>query len=271
MPKLHLKDIDLYYEITGQGKPVLLIHGLGSSTKEWESQIDFFAQDYQVIAFDVRGHGKSEKPAGPYSVARFADDTAELLRSLCSEPAHVVGISMGGMIAFQLALDAPELVKSLTIVNSAPEMRVKSFKEKKGALIRKLTVKIFGVGRMGKVLAKRLFPNDDQEFFRIQLAERWAENDKKPYLDSFNAIVNWSVMDRVGLIRCPVFIVAAEHDYTPISFKEEYAAKIMDSEVKVIANSRHLTPTDSPVAFNLVVKAFLDKQVEEQAEEQVDN
>ena len=82
MTKLRVFDIDLYYEIIGQGDPIIFIHGLGSSTRDWEEQIEYFSKRYQVVVFDVRGHGKSDKPAGPYSIPLFARDTAELIKSL---------------------------------------------------------------------------------------------------------------------------------------------------------------------------------------------
>ena len=117
-----VNDIQLYYEITGQGQPLLFIHGLGSSTRDWEAQVSPFAANYQVITFDLRGHGRSDKPPGPYTLPLFTADTAGLLKALGLDAAHVVGISLGGGIAFQLALDYPELVKTLTIVNSAPAL-----------------------------------------------------------------------------------------------------------------------------------------------------
>ena len=95
MPTLQLNDIGLYYEIIGEGAPLLFIHGLGSSIRDWEPQVDFFAERYKVILFDVRGHGKSSKPPGPYSIPQFAADTANLLEKLEVAPVHVVGISMG--------------------------------------------------------------------------------------------------------------------------------------------------------------------------------
>ena len=127
MPKLHVNNIDIHYEITGEGQPLLFIHGLGSSSLDWEEQVSFFSKDYKVITFDVRGHRLSDKPLDPYSIQLFSGDTSALIKSLDLPPVHVVGISMGGMIAFQLAVDGPELLKSMTIVNSAPEMAAHSF------------------------------------------------------------------------------------------------------------------------------------------------
>lgn len=119
-----LRHIALYYETHGDGAPLLLIHGLGSSTLDWAPQVAHFSERFRVITLDVRGHGRSDKPPGPYSVPIFAGDLVELLDALHIESAHLAGISMGGMIAFQLAVDAPQRVRSLTIVNSGHELKV---------------------------------------------------------------------------------------------------------------------------------------------------
>ncbi|HLA31157.1 MAG TPA: alpha/beta fold hydrolase, partial [Pseudomonas sp.] len=116
----------LHYEEHGRGAPVLLVHGLGSSTLDWEYQIPDLAAHYRVIALDLRGHGRSDKPRERYSMAGFAADVAALIKHLQLHQVHLVGISMGGMIGFQLGVDRPELLKSLCIVNSGPEVKAKS-------------------------------------------------------------------------------------------------------------------------------------------------
>ena len=100
MPLKPVNNINMYYEVLGHGEPLLFIHGLGSSTRDWENQIDFFSKNYQVILVDVRGHGQTDKPPGSYSISMFANDIAGLLDQLELPSVHVVGISMGGMIAF---------------------------------------------------------------------------------------------------------------------------------------------------------------------------
>jgi len=132
MPKIQSNGINLYYEVNGKGQPLLFIHGLGSSARDWELQVKEFSKTYQVITFDLRGHGQSDKPAGPYSLPMFAADTAGLLKSFAVESAHVVGLSLGGGVAFQLAIDFQALVKTMVIVNSAPELVIRTFKDRIG-------------------------------------------------------------------------------------------------------------------------------------------
>lgn len=260
MPKVCVNDIDLYYEITGQGQPVLLIHGLGSSTRDWELQTTAFSTLYRVVTLDVRGHGQSDKPPGLYSIPLFTADIAELMRSLEIGPSHIVGISMGGMIAFQLAIDAPDLVKSLVIVNSGPELIVRNLRDRLSVLQRSLLVRLFGMRKIGKFLSSRLFPKLEQEPLRQMFIERWAENDRRAYLESFRGILGWSVSDLLHTIMCPILVVASDEDYTPISTKEAYVERLARGELVVIEDARHAVTAERPEDFNKVVLDFLAKE-----------
>jgi len=215
-----------------------------------------------VVAYDVRGHGQSDKPPGPYRIPQFAADTAGLIQALGLAPAHVVGISMGGMIAFQLAVDAPDLVRSLIIVNSAPEFVARSLKERLQISQRFLIVRLLGMRKMGEVLGKRLFIKPEQADLRRLFADRWAENDQRAYLDSMRAIVGWSVADRLSSIRCPTLVIAADGDYTPVEQKQAYVARLPSAELVVIEDARHAVPVERPEQFNEAVAAFLAKQTQ---------
>ena len=255
-----VNNIQLYYEEHGEGNPLLLLHGLGSSAQDWQLQVEAFASRYRVIAPDMRGHGRSGKPRGPYSVPLFAKDVAAFMRALNLPPAHVVGLSMGGMIAFQLAIDAPELLKSLTIVNSASELIPRTWAEKKDLFTRLLIARFMGMKKMGEFLGDRLFPEAQQAELRRIFAGRWAQNNKRAYLASFHALTGWSVTARLGEIQCPTLIVAGAMDFFPLPYKQEYTAKIPRAELVVVPNSRHATPVDQPEAFNTILRAFLEQQ-----------
>jgi pimeloyl-ACP methyl ester carboxylesterase len=172
----------------------------------------------------------------------------------------VVGISMGGMIAFQLALDHPEMVKSLVIVNSGPEMVARTFKERLAVQQRLWITRLLGMRKMGEVLSQRLFPKPEQEPLRAMLVERWAENDARAWRDSMRAIVGWSVADRLSEIPIPTLVVAADADYTPVAAKQAYVAKMPHAELAVVQDARHALPVERPDEFNAVVAAFLSKQ-----------
>ena len=117
--------------------------------------------------------------------------------------------------------------------------------------------RILSLSTIGKGLAARLFPKPEQAELRRKMAERWAQNDKRAYLASFDAIVNWGVEERLGRITCPTLIISADHDYTPVSLKEQYTALIPGARLAVIADSRHATPLDQPHVFNQTLLQFL--------------
>jgi 3-oxoadipate enol-lactonase len=257
MPKIRIRDIDIHYESAGDGPSLVFIHGLGSSTRDWERQVAFFSSRYRVVTFDCRGHGRSDKPRGPYGIPMFAEDAAGLIKALGIAPAHIVGLSMGGMIAFQLAVMEPDLVKTMVIVNSGPAMILRTRKEKWMFCKRRLIARFLGMRVMGKFLADILLPEPEQEPLRQLLVTRWSENDRRAYLASMKALFGWSVLDKVNTIHCPALIVTADQDYTPVAAKEAYAAMMTRAEVVVIRKSRHLTPIDQAQAFNEAVAAFL--------------
>lgn len=256
MPMITIGDLNVYYEKQGQGEPMLLIHGLGSSTEDWAPQVAALLSSFTVITYDVRGHGRTTKPAGKYTVPQFANDAATLIERLGLGPVHVMGLSMGGMIAFQLAADHPTLVRSLVIVNSGPEMILRSWREKVAILQRRLIVRMMGMRKMGEVLAARLLPAPEHAALRVTFAERWARNDKGAYLRALSAIVGWSVMSRLPSITCPVLVVAADQDYTPVAWKRAYTSTMPHASLVVIPDSRHMMPVERPELFHDAILPF---------------
>lgn len=165
----------LHYEEYGHGEPLILIHGLGSSCQDWELQIPVLSRYYRLVVMDVRGHGRSDKPRERYSIAGFTADLVALIEHLQLPAAHVVGLSMGGMIAFQLAVDQPQMLKSLCIVNSAPEVKVRSADDYWQWAKRWSLARLLSLNTIGKALGDRLFPKPGQADLRRKMAERWAK------------------------------------------------------------------------------------------------
>ena len=227
MPTLQANDITLYYEEHGDGAPVVFLHGLGSSVRDWEHQVPVLAREFQVLTCDLRGHGRSDRPPGPYSLGLFAADVASLLRSL-------------------------------VIVNSAPEFIIRTTGDRLSLLERLGLVRLLGMRAMGAVLSRKLFPNHEHALLRKTFRARFAQNDRRAYLDSLRALVGWSVTARLGEIACPTLIVTSDHDYTPVAAKEAYAARIAQARLEVIPNAHHAVPVERPKAFNAAVLEFIE-------------
>lgn len=247
----------LYYEDRGQGEPVLLVHGLGSSIQDWEYQIPHLLQRRRVLAIDLRGHGRSGKPRERYSMAGFAADVAALIEHLGLSRVHLVGISMGGMVGFQLGVDRPELLRSLTIVNSAPEVKARSANDWWQLAKRWTLSRLLSMETIGKGLGRVLFPRPEQAELRAKVEQRWPQNDKRAYLSSLDAIIGWSVRERLAAITCPTLVISADRDYTPVAVKEAYVRELPNARLVVMERSRHATPMDQPERFNAALDDFL--------------
>ena len=257
MPVVNLESIALYYEEYGAGEALLFLHGLGTDGRSWEYQRDLFAEQYRVILIDVRGHGRSAKPPGPYSVPQFAQDIFALLEHLEIDAFHLVGLSMGGMIGFQMAVEQPERLRSLTIVNSGPELIAQNWKERWQILQRRLVLNFTSMEKIGEFIGERLFPEPHLAEYKALFVQQMRENDPKAYKAATNALIGWSVRAQLGRVQCPVLVISGDMDYTPVASKEAYVREMPTARLQVIANSRHGTPIDQPEAFNTAVLQFL--------------
>jgi pimeloyl-ACP methyl ester carboxylesterase len=249
--RMHLRD-------EGQGLPLLLLHGLGSSGADWELVAPLLAQGHRLLMPDLRGHGATEKPAGPYGVALHAKDVAALLDQLQLSAVHVIGLSMGGMVAFQLAVDRPDLVRSLVIINSTPDMIPRDFKTRFAFASRLFLLRVLGPKRFSAAIGKRLFPKPEQQALRELTVARLGVNTPDVYLRATKGLLNWSVIDRIGQIAAPALIISSERDYTPLAAKHAYAAKLKHARVEELKDSGHAAPADQPEALVALIRPFLD-------------
>lgn len=259
MPKIKVNDLNIYYEIHGQGEPLVLIHGLGSSSQDWAYQLDHFSSRYKVLVYDVRGHGQSDKPPGPYGVPIFTQELAELMGALDIPAAHICGISMGGMITFQMAVDYPEMVKTLTIVNSRADLVPNTFREYWNVFQRLLVFRLLSMEKIADTLSRRIFIKPEHEEQRLLFVEHWAKNPKPVYMKVMKSLVGWTVEKKLGDIDIPTLVIAADEDYTPVEDKQSIVEKMKNAELAVIEDSRHATPVEHPEVFNRTVASFIEK------------
>lgn len=260
MSSLRANGMHFHLLRSGRGPPLLLLHGLGSGSEEWAPQIAAFDTRFDVIAFDARGHGRSDKPHGPYSIGQMRRDASAVLHALGTGPAHVAGFSMGGMVAFDLAVHCPEQVLSLSIVNSGPEFLLHGLAARRWLWSRLWLVRLRGMRIMGERLAADTLPGAGPEraALREAVAARWADNDPRAYRAALRALPGWSVADRLESIRVPCNIITADADYTPVAYKRHYAARLAQARLRVIPRTRHLLPFEAPEALTRALALMLD-------------
>jgi pimeloyl-ACP methyl ester carboxylesterase len=260
MPLVTTDGAEIHYEVAGAGEPVLFLHGLGSSTLDWELQVAAFSGHYQTIAIDLRGSGESRdlrKASGPFSVAEFADDALAVLDHLGATPAHVVGLSLGGVVAFQMAVTRPRALRTMTIVNSAPAFAVRGAGAVATIWLRRILSRLFGPAGMARVLAPKLFPKQEHAPLREKFIARMARNRRGAYIATQLAVLGWSVADRLESIHVPTLVVGAEHDYPFLANKQAWVRRMPRAEYVEVPDAHHALPIEAPAPFNAALGAFL--------------
>ena len=253
--------LSLWVEQRGEGPDVLLIHGLGSCTEDWADQIEALSSAYRVTALDLRGHGRSERVEGLLSTALMARDVVDLLDVLGIARAHLVGLSLGGMVAQQVALYAPARVASLTLVNTSARVRVRGLSQTFKLWQRKFLMPFLSMARIAGIIGGKLFPDPDQVEIRERMVREWGvRNDRLQYLRATRAALRHDVFDRLDQIRAPTLLVRGAMDTTIPSELQVELEQIPKTRLVIIDRSRHATPVDAPERFNQVVLAFLADQ-----------
>jgi pimeloyl-ACP methyl ester carboxylesterase len=254
--------VKLHYALYNEDKTetVLLLHGLGSSGADWELQLPALRDHYRVLAPDARGHGRSPKPRARYFIPEMVEDVVALLDDLHIQSAQVVGLSMGGAMAQQLALAHPERVESLVLVNTFARVRPAGWNGLFRFFSRVYALQFAGMPQLGEPVIARMFPKPDQaEIRRIGLERFVAYNtDKEVYKSLLRANIQFDVRKQLANIHCPTLIVTADRDLTvPMRCKVELRDQIHAAEFAVIPDSGHATPIDQSEPFNKVLLAFL--------------
>jgi pimeloyl-ACP methyl ester carboxylesterase len=262
MPVARNGSVELYWESTGSGPPVLLIAGQGMTLDGWWTTIPVLARSFQVIAFDNRDMGRSSHVALPYTVAQMADDAIAVLDAAQVERSHVYGLSLGGMVAQELALRYPDRVEGLVLGATSPGGR-------SAVLPNPLPMTFFArAGLMGSEEAEwASVPYTYAEATRRLHAGRIAENiarrvstphDAVAYLHQAAAVATHSTFDRLGDIAAPTLVMHGEQDVAmPPENARLLAGRIPGAELKLQPDAAHLYFIDQPRADRDVARFLL--------------
>jgi 3-oxoadipate enol-lactonase len=257
-----VNDIDLYYEIHGEGDPVLLIPGLGSDSATWSPLLSDFSRTYRLIMVENRGSGRSSKPAGDYSTAGMADDCAALLDHLQVPQAHVIGKSMGGMIAQMLAARHPNRVRSLVLVSTL--MRHDRYGEELLELGREIAEKagLFTTYRQAFVLSysrKYCMTNRSRLVEVKSLMDQMDEREMlRGYVaQSFACQRHDATAEAPGIVAPALVITGGEDIITTPDHARRLAAAIPNCELLIMPRGGHGLWREFPEDVNPVVLDFL--------------
>jgi pimeloyl-ACP methyl ester carboxylesterase len=262
MPRVRVGDIEMHYVEVGQGEPLVLIMGFGGDHLSWGFQVSALAERYRVIAFDNRGVGQTDAPDHPYTMRMLADDTCGLLDALRIERAHVIGVSMGGMIAQELALTHPARVRSLhlgcSLARPDAYMRalVAGWREIRVRLDREMSLRVIG----SWLFAPQTY-EDRPEL--VEMIVQGALTHPHPqsltgFLRQGDAILSHDTLDRLGAIRCPTLVSVADADIlVPPRFSHQLASRIPGATLHTLKGAGHVYFWERPDEFNTLSLNFL--------------
>ncbi len=261
--RIKTNTIEINYELSGkEGAPVVVLsHSLASSLMMWNPQMEALNPHFQVLRYDMRGHGKSDITSGPYTLDLLADDVIGLLDALKIDRVHFVGLSIGGMIGQSLALNHAHRLRSLTLCDTA-------------SMILQEAQPIWQE-RIDKTISKGMEAQVDETM------ERWftppflkqgspmldiirkqiLATSVQGYIGCSEAIRKLNYLDRLPEIKLPTLIMVGEDDPgTPVSASKAMHGRLSNSKLVILSSARHLSNIEQAKAFNEILLKFLKDQ-----------
>jgi pimeloyl-ACP methyl ester carboxylesterase len=257
----------------GSGPPLLFVHGIGGCWQNWLENLPEFARDHRVVAVDLPGFGASQMPLDGVSVSGYADCLEAVCEELSIERAPVIGNSLGGFVAAQLAIARPQLVERLVLV-SAAGLHVAQLPLKRAFDVLARAQPVYGIfggwiaahastiarrTRLRRMMLSYLATHPDQVPWPI-VAEQVAGAGRPAFLPALRAITRHPLRDRLGEISCPTLIVWGERDHlVPVSDAAAFEALIAGARKIVYPDTGHVPMLERPARFNADLRAFLEE------------
>jgi pimeloyl-ACP methyl ester carboxylesterase len=262
MPQLTLADVDLHYEVHGNGEPLVLIPGFAAGAWIWSKHVAPLSTKFRLVTFDPRGVGQSSFESQQLTMRLLADDTAALLHHLGIAQAHILGVSFGGFVAQEFALAYPEMTRTLSLCctgfggpnHVAPSLETLTavlstdgFNTE--ARIRRNLLPAFSPDFV------RNHPDEIEEVIKLRLANPVVE---EAYRSQLKAGVGFDAESRVGAIKAPTLVLSGDADaIVPVQNSRNLAARIPGAQLQLIEGGGHLFFIEQPDEFNRIVAEFL--------------
>ena len=262
MQRARINGVELAYELQGAGAPLVMIHGAQGDQSMFAAITPPFAGQFQVLTFDQRGSGLSEKPDMAYSMAMFADDTAALMEHVGFASAHILGVSMGGMIAQEFALRHPQKTRSLVLGCTTPG-GPHSVSLSGGALAKAYSTQQMSAEERGRLLAEACFTKGYIEK-HPGIIPAMIESRRQRPIDPvalghrMKAVYAHDTYDRLPQIACPTLVITGKDDVL-ISWENSriLAERIPDAKFVLLEPAGHLFWGEQPEQSRKAILSFL--------------
>ena len=259
MPSVGADGAEIYYELTGDGDPVVLIMGLGADSRGWAMQSSAFAERYRVVLIDNRGVGKSSVASPPYTTKQMAADTLAVMDDAGIERAHVLGVSLGGAIAQELAIAAPGRVRSLALGSTwaGPSVWRSRIREVQLGILESQGVEALVRFRALFIFSPALIAGAPAMMDVIE--KTMAETPLEGYLHQLDAAELHDARDRLGAVAVPTVVLTGKRDIlVPPELSYEVASLIQGAQLELL-DTAHAIQLEEAARFNETVLAFFGK------------
>ena len=270
VPTLQTNDIETYYKRTGEGLPLVFAHGAWTDHRMWEPQVKALADEYEVITYDVRGHGRTgESDEKRYTVDLFAADLRSLVEGLGLDRPVVCGLSLGGMIAQTYAVRYPEELRALVLADTAVSSRLTLSDTLQTLLFPKWAmtamVRVLGPKRWVDIAFRLANLTRGEEWFglddhvRSYVRETMSAFSAEEYNKIFGAVYEYRMVD-LGAIQVPTLVVNGEYESESV-FRHTTTLErlIPDVRSRVIPDAGHTSNMENPSAFTEALVEFLER------------
>ena len=253
--KLQVDGVELYYESYGQGQPIVFSHAWLDNCTIWTSQVEHFSNNYNVILYDHRGHGRSDKPKigeGNYSVQVLANDVHALVQKLDLERPILVGFSLGGMAATLFALEHSDKISGLVLVGTTSKMIPPT-----SAKALRILRMILPYESFLRIVCKYRFYRPSKRIFDEEVS-RALEIDKTIAFECWKEMTrNYDVRSKIFQIRVPTLIIVGQEDKVNLEASRYLNREIEGSELRIIQDSGHTVMIEQPHEFNQILEEFI--------------
>ena len=265
MPFVNVNGARLHYTDTGgEGEVIVFSHGLLMSGEMFRAQIDHFSDRYRCIAYDHRGQGQSEVPRGRYDIDSLTEDAAALIGALGIGPVHFVGLSMGGFVGMRLASRQPQLLRSLTLLDTSAEPEPNAKAYRKLVFFTRWLGLWAVVDKVMPILFGETFMHDPSRADeRAKWRDRIKRSDRTGAVRAATGVIDRAgVADELAAITVPTLVAVGEEDVGTVPVKSErIAAGIKGARLATIAKAGHSPTIEEPGVVNSLIDGFLENPV----------